>query len=223
MKNNSIVMAIVLLIFCPLFVAGQETASTSVGISSVPFTVSIETGRLDPEPGCKKDSDGCLPKVWVSTGEYQSGSRVWLKITLVNRTDMTAIRQLHAGELLFWANVIEKKTGSNPSLTHDGCRLRPSLCNLPDYDPTKEQSKYSGSGWRWMIPPGVADSRIMEVTRLYDLTNPGEYNISAEITGFYFTAKENIANSFFVKFIDKTAVKQGNEVNSDSIQFVIVK
>jgi len=63
----------------------------------------------------------------------------------------------------------------------------------------------------------------MEVTRLYDLTNPGEYNISAEITGFYFTAKENIANSFFVKFIDKTAVKQGNEVNSDSIQFVIVK
>lgn len=223
MKNNSIVMAILLLVFCPLFVIGQETASTSVGIPSVPFTVLIETGRLDPEPGCKKDFDGCLPKVWVSTGEFKSGSRVWLKITLLNRTDMTAIRQISSGEMLFWANVIEKTSGMNPPFTREGCRLRPSLCNLPKYDPTKEVSKFSGPGQRWMILPGVADSRIMEVTRLYDLTKPGDYTVSAEIDGFNITAKENITNGYFVKYVDKTAIKQAKEVNSDAVTFVIVQ
>jgi len=63
----------------------------------------------------------------------------------------------------------------------------------------------------------------MEVTRLYDLTKPGNYTVSTEIDGFNLTTKDNIANSYFVKYVDKTAVKQAKEVNSDAVTFVIIQ
>jgi len=173
MKTAKTQTVIPLMVVLSLSAIAQQTAKVSapVGaeifvpvVANNPLSVSVETGRLDPEPNCKKDVDGCFPKIWASTREFPLGSQIWIKITVVNHSaDLIANEYFYDGIPAVSVDVVEAATGLKPALTRAGCReragTRPDEC-----PPLLDPRELSGSGGFLDIPPGKSATWTEEVT-----------------------------------------------------------
>ncbi len=203
----------------PATASAQGAAGTKAEDSKAQLSISIETGRYDPAPGCKKDVDGCFPKVWTSTSTFSLGTRVWIRATLVNRSGLTAYAEVYPELPPVQVDLVEERTGNRPSLTRAGCRLRPNTCAPAQDDPAHGELILGGPHGAWIMPPGTSSATMVEITGQFVLSKPGEYGITAESGVFDLTAKDNIDID---GPIDKAATKSSNRAQSEPVHFVVV-
>ena len=225
MKMIRIQTIFAFLISCSLSVSAQQmdrltippTSETRVPVVAVnPLTVSIESGRFDPNPNCKKDVQTCFYDGWTATNQFQSGTPVWLKVTVLNHSDLTASDITELGSDYFIPDVHENTTGMRPKLTSWGCRVMPSDC------PTHRSGSYALNppGGYWEIPPGKSKSTFVAVARYFVFTNPGEYTVSVRSGGFNLTTEHD---NFGLIAIDEKTAKRSGALSSGEVKFVIVK
>ena len=100
MKAIKFCTMISLLLVSYLAAIAQDASTVGSASSSSPLSISLETGRYDPEPGCKKEVDGCFPKLWTPERQFKVGSQVWVKITVVNHSDQVADHSFSCGVFL---------------------------------------------------------------------------------------------------------------------------
>jgi hypothetical protein len=208
-------IAVLLAFVLPLHLHAQDMSKPVTERATNPLSISFETGRYEPEPGCKKEIDGCPEKVWTSTREFKLGSRIWVKVTVVNHSAQAAVLYETIGNDSFQVEVRESTTGAVPGLTQFGCAHSPS-CR----EERNLRGKISGPFRYWVIPSGQSGFRICEVTREFEITDPGEYSVSVEAGAFKLTAIENIVRN---GYIDKNAAKPAGELIADGVGFVVVK
>jgi hypothetical protein len=155
-----------------------------------PLAVSVDMGRYDPEPNCRKEVDGCFPKDWVATTEFQAGTPVWMKVTITNRSKMAAVST--TGPKNIWIRSLVDATGTPSALTKEGCWTRDPACPYPRDNAiimiTAAPPEY------WEIISRSSVTLFIEVSRDFVLQSEGEYVLSPEITGFFLTPSEKFFN-----------------------------
>jgi hypothetical protein len=172
-RNYAVGMLLPLLV---TFGLAQEAVQSPVPVSPVILGVlmSVETGHYDPEPSCRKEIDGCFAKVWTAAKEFKAGERVWLRVSITNRSDYALIEETRPEFPVVHIVVTDNATRSTAALTRKGCQLRPD-CVPRKGDPGTGDITLSGLGGAWIIPPGKSESTIVEITHEFSLTNPGTY------------------------------------------------
>jgi hypothetical protein len=196
-----------------------DSASGASAAASISGSMSIETGRYEPEPNCKKDIDGCFPKVWTASRTFKPGSRVWLRVTLVNRSGQALIEETHPEFPPVRLTVIEKSTGSAARLTRKGCQLRPGIC-VPDKGaPGFEDLVMSGLGSVWVVAAGKSEGTIVEITREYAPASPGVYQVSADSQAFCLIPMAELADSTPV---DTTGLEPAGLIKSGAVDFTVI-
>jgi hypothetical protein len=216
MKAVRIYATFSLMVACLLNMAAQDAGKSNSVTPPNPISISFETGRYDIEPNCKNEAIGCLPRAWTPTREFKSGSSVWIKITVVNHSNQVAVNNFPEEYPPFVIGVIENASGKAPNRTRWSCWMRPSSCPPPveKLPPVEVHDTY------WEIPPGKSQSSILEVTREFEITNPGEYTVSVETMGFELTTAENTTHGMYR---DRNLVKHIGAFKADEVRFVVVK
>lgn len=175
----------------PLLFAGQSNVGASQSGRNETIAVSIETGRYEPEPGCEKHAEGCLPKGWTATTEFSLGSHVWLRATFINHSTLTAYEFRRPEFPGFSFDVLDAQS-ARPHLTKEGCRQYPSLCTQSKDEASPGVTILGGGGVPVTIAPGGTTSLIEEISKPFMLSNSGTYTVSFTGAGFVLTPKNNI-------------------------------
>lgn len=214
---NRLLLAVAVIYVFTATASSQDAAGANTGES---ISISIETGRYDPAPGCKKDVDGCFPKVWTPTNTFTLGTRVWIRATLVNHSNLTAYADEYPELPSIPIDLVENRTGSSPRLTSEGCRLRQNACTPAPGSPTQGPLILSGLSDRWILPPGAPHVAIEEVTRQFVVAEAGEYSITADTGMFYWTTSDKIGP---VGPVDKNFVRMSGTAESEPVHFIVTE
>jgi hypothetical protein len=208
-KIAAIRIALSVFLSCLLIAAAPHAHSVQAARSKLPLTISFETGRYEPDPGCKRDLDDCLPKVFVPAREFKAGSKVWVKVTAVNHSRLTAC----SGENNFLIDVTESATGAKPGLVQHGDGMIFITATPPEFN-------------YCIAPKQTRSNLILEVTHTYMITSPGNYTASVYVPGVGLTKAENLKHDdpYHVDFFrDAKAVKYTGKIESEAGQFVVVQ
>jgi hypothetical protein len=214
-KNGKIRFVILLFACCSQHLNAQTTNLTVSKQPSSPLSISFETGRYDPAPDCKKEIGGCISKIWTSANTFKLGSKVWIRATVVNHSDLPATMGILPLPPHLLSIEVREPLGEEPGLTHWGCLIRPSCREqMGPQDPIQ----FSGPTSLWVIPPGKSDIVIQEITCEYELKNPGEYSVSIKII-LELTEPENITPE---ALINNKAVKPA-VASAAGLKFVVIE
>lgn len=205
-----------LLLVSYLAAIAQDASTVGSASSSSPLSISLETGRYDPEPGCKKEVDGCFPKLWTPERQFKVGSQVWVKITVVNHSDQVAVVHFPAEFSPFSIDVVESAVGRAPKRTKWGCWMKQSSCPPA----TEALPPVAVHGTFWEIPHGKSNYSILEITREYEITNPGEYTVSVETGGFELAAPSEGTHLGISR--EQSSAKHLGTFKTDEVRFQIV-
>jgi hypothetical protein len=192
---------------CLLIVCALYPKPASAFHSKPPLAVHVETGRNDPAPGCNKDVDGCVPKVFIPQKEFKAGARVWMRVTIANRSRLQACNQA-------WDTfeVRENSTGAEPEHVKGDTIVVPMItASPPDAN--------------FCIAPHLSSSiRIIEITHTYILDKPGVYKVRVAAHNFGLTSARNLGhdNPLYLNYYrNEKAVKRIDLVQSEPVEFSI--
>jgi len=147
---------------------------------------------------------------------------VWVKITVLNHSDLFASEYFDVEIPAFRVDVSESATGIKPILTLEGCQLHrdDDRDRCPPIPVPKELLGIGGYG---KIQPHGSNSWIVEVTRTYWLVTPGEYTVSIWSDGFNLITKDNYDVAHEGAFRDVELVKRSGELKAGGVKFIIKK
>jgi hypothetical protein len=196
----------------------QTEVPVGVPVSSMHVSMSVETGHYDPDPSCKKEIDGCFPKVWHPSPTFEPGSRIWLKVTLFNRSKLALVSEMRPEYPPVRLTVRNKSTGSSAKLTRKGCQLRPGICVPQEGDTGMADIILSGLSSTWIIPPGKSESTIVEISEEYAPNDPGIYTASVDSQAFCVASMSQMAAG---APIDTTGLKPAGLFKSNEVSFTV--
>jgi hypothetical protein len=196
---------------CLLAVCVLGAKPASALHSKAPLAVKFEIGRYDPDPGCSKEVESCFPKVFTPRREFKSGARVWVRVTLINRSRLEACTETRPVAVVF-----DNATGAEAD------RVPPDP-NAPPFLFTAA----TPPAVNFCIAPRQSDSsRILEASRTYLLSKPGPYTVRIVVPDMGFTKPQNVTDENplrFHAFRDEKAVRHTGKIESEPGQFVVVQ
>jgi hypothetical protein len=207
-KIAAIHIALSISFSCILLAVASYAHRAEAARSKQPITISFETGRFEPAPDCKKDGDGCFPKVFVPAREFKAGSIIWVKATAVNHSKSTAC----FGQNNFQVDVMENATGAKPKLVQHGDGMMIITATPPEVN-------------FCIAPKQTGTSLFIEATHTYLLDQPGIFTASVYVPDVGLTKAENLSSEpFRVDFYrDAKAVKHIGKIESEKGGFVIAQ
>jgi hypothetical protein len=207
-KIAAIRIALSISFSCLLLAIAPHAHRVEAARSKQPLTMTFETGRFEPAPDCKKNSDGCFPNVFVPAREFKAGSVIWVRAISVNHSKFTAC----FGQNNFLVDVTENATGAKPKLVQHGDGIIMITATPPEVN-------------FCIAPKQTGTSLFVEVTHTYVLDLPGTYSASVYVPNVGLTTTGNLSSDpFHLDFYrDENSVKYIGKVESNTGQFVIVQ
>ena len=154
---------------------------------------------------------------WTEAKSFQAGSPVWATVAIANLTDHVAYLHLR-GELPPFGITLKDGNGLVPEFTEIGCRMH--FCAQATSNSGQLSAiVLSGMGATWTLNPRETIVKYVDVSREFQLSKPGSYQMSLLRTNFVISGATKKEEVFSGKSGGRTEV---GPVRSNTVEFQIL-